>query len=76
MISDNPQENETVFDLTFDQSVTITESFYPPVSFSQLLSTFGGVFGFWLGIGILQIGSIGISLIFKLRSVVNFSVSK
>ena len=41
--------------ITFDQSVTITESFYPPVSVTKLFSEFGGVLGFWLGIGMFQL---------------------
>ena len=56
-------------DFTFDQSVTITESYYPEINFGIMFSEFGGVLGFWLGVGVLQIGE-HLSLAFaRIRSV-------
>ena len=42
------------FELTLDQSVLITRSFYPTLSISKLFSEFGGAMGLWLGVGIIQ----------------------
>ena len=41
--------------ITFDQTVSITESFYPALSISELFSDMGGSIGLWLGVGLLQI---------------------
>lgn len=49
--------------------MTITESFYPPISLGQLISDFGGVLGFWLGVGVLQMGGYIVTLIDKLKDV-------
>ena len=42
-------------DITLDQTVTITESFYPGLSVTKLISSLGGSLGFWLGLGIIQL---------------------
>ena len=39
-----------------DQTVDITEYFYPEFSISNFLSSVGGSLGLWLGIGVVQIG--------------------
>ena len=41
--------------MTFDQNVEITESFFPSLSISELFSNLGGVFGLWLGVGVMQL---------------------
>ena len=43
------------FALTYDQTVEITESFYPSLSFTKLFSDLGGSLGFWLGLGLIQL---------------------
>ena len=47
----------TVFVITINQDVQITEYFYPSFSFSKFLSDFGGCVGLWLGLGTLQIAT-------------------
>ena len=44
----------TVFDFTFDQTVTITEAFYPKFKLQKFLSDTGGAAGLWLGLGMVQ----------------------
>ena len=67
--------NWTLFDLHFDQKVSITESFYPPLSFSELFSSIGGALGLWLGVGVMQIfgyaSSFGECLIFVRKKYAN-----
>ena len=46
---------ETKFDLTFDQTVEIEESFYPSPSFTKPLAELGGSLGLWLGVGLVQL---------------------
>ena len=46
--------NLTVFDFTFDQTVTITETFYPKFKLQNFLSDTGGAVGLWLGLGMVQ----------------------
>ena len=47
--------NQTIFDFTFDQTVTITESFYPDFERTEFLSKTGGAVGLWLGLGLVQL---------------------
>ena len=47
--------NLTVFDFTFDQTVTITEAFYPEFDLQEFLSNTGGAVGLWLGLGMVQL---------------------
>ena len=47
--------NETKFDFTFDQTVTITETFYPNFEGLDFLSKTGGAVGLWLGLGLVQL---------------------
>ena len=42
-------------EITFDQAVTVKESFYKSLSYSELFSSLGGALGLWLGVGIMQI---------------------
>ena len=46
---------QSAFSITFDQTVSITESFYASLSISDLFSDMGGSIGLWLGVGLLQI---------------------
>ena len=47
--------NYSKVDLTFDQTVTISESYYPSPSLTVLLADMGGSLGLWLGVGIIQL---------------------
>ena len=58
----------STLDITFKQSVTVTEYFYPEFSFSDFLSSMGGALGLWLGLGVLQLASNIISLATWIKS--------
>ena len=45
----------STIDLTFNQAVTVRESFFKSLSYSELFSALGGSLGLWLGVGIMQI---------------------
>lgn len=47
--------NLTVFDFTFDQTVTITEAYYSDFDLQEFLSNTGGAVGLWLGLGMVQL---------------------
>ena len=59
--------NYSTIDLTFDQDITITKSYYAPVSFTKLFSDLGGSLGLWLGIGIIQICILVVNFAARLR---------
>ena len=59
---------KTQFDITFDQTVTITESFYPSLSFTKLFADLGGSLGLWLGVGIIQLISYLLQFISYLKN--------
>ena len=56
--------------ITFDQTVSITESFYPALSISELFSDMGGSIGLWLGVGLLQICFYMLDFIEYMKSVI------
>ena len=45
----------SAFFLTFDKTVTITESRFPAVDVAKLFADLGGTLGLWLGLGVIQI---------------------
>ena len=62
LFSESSSRNYSTFNLSFKQTVEITESFYPELSYTELFSSLGGTLGFWLGIGILQIIEYGLNI--------------
>ena len=52
----------TVFDFTLDQTVTVTEAFYPNFSLLDFLSKTGGAVGLWLGLGMVQLVKYGVTV--------------
>ena len=63
----NEERNHTTFDLTFEQKVIITESFYPSFSFTNLFSNLGGAMGLWLGVSVVQIFSYSVTVASALK---------
>ena len=66
-LSYQSQENETTFDLTMDQEVTVTESFYPSFSPLTFFTVMGGALGLWLGVGVVQVVSYVVTAVAWLR---------
>ena len=66
-LSYQTQENETTFDLTMDQEVTVTESFYPSFSPLTFFTVMGGALGLWLGVGVVQVVSYVVTAVAWLR---------
>jgi len=56
------------FDITFDQTVRVTESFYPLPSLKTLCADLGGSLGLWLGLGMLQLCITGIEFIKTIKA--------
>ena len=54
--------------ITFDQTVEISESFYPSLSIAELFSDMGGTIGLWLGVGLLQICFYFVDFTFYIKS--------
>ena len=52
----------TKFDFTLDQTVTITEAYYPKFSLLDFLSKTGGAVGLWLGLGMVQLVKYGVTV--------------
>ena len=44
----------TKFDLSLDQIITVTESFYPKFSPLSFITQMGSAIGLWLGAGVVQ----------------------
>ena len=66
MLSDErPSIPYSILDVTLDQVVTVTESRYPEMSFTKLLSEIGGSLGIWLGMGIIQLCVMVVNLAFS-----------
>ena len=63
----NEEANYTTFDLTFEQKIIITESFYPSFSFTNLFSNLGGAMGLWLGVSVVQIFSYSVTVASALK---------
>ena len=67
MVSDEQSDTteDSIFDVSLDQVVTVTESRYPKLSFTKLLSDIGGSLGIWLGMGIIQLCVMAVNLVFS-----------
>ena len=65
-------EDFSKIELTLDQSVLVTKSFYPSLSLSRLFSDLGGAMGLWLGLGIIQLFGYAV----KLSTFVNHCLKK
>ena len=62
------KNNYSAFFLTFDKTVTITESRFPRVDVAKLFADLGGTLGLWLGLGVIQIIHFGMDLFSHFRN--------
>ena len=53
-MSEQQRKESTAFHLQFEETVDITEYFYPDFSIVEFLSNIGGSMGLWLGVGVIQ----------------------
>ena len=53
----------TKLDITIEEKVTVTESFYPSFSPLSFFTMMGGAVGLWLGVGLVQMMKYGVSTI-------------
>ena len=53
------RNDKSWFGLTFDDTVAITQYYYPQFSVAEFLSNMGGSLGLWLGVGVVQIEGYG-----------------
>ena len=60
------------FDLSLDQIITVTESFYPKFSPLSFITKMGSAIGLWLGAGVVQMIHFG----WKTFTVISYKVSK
>ena len=54
--------------LTFDKTVTITETRFPRVDVAKLFADLGGSLGLWLGVGIVQLISYLLQFLLYLKN--------
>ena len=60
---DSFKRDVPAFSISIKQQVEVTESYIPEFSVSAFLAELGGSLGLWLGVGAVQLLSIGISLL-------------
>ena len=60
--------------LSFDQTVRVTESFYPSLSLTDLCANLGGSLGLWLGIGLLQIFFYAVDLMDYVKATLKLNI--
>ena len=60
---DSFKRDVPAFSFSIKQQVEVTESYIPEFSVSAFLAELGGSLGLWLGVGAVQLLSIGIGLL-------------
>ena len=61
----------TTIDVTLNQKVVVTKSFYPTAEYANLLPIIGGALGLWLGIGVVQLFKFSVNFLSVLNNVLS-----
>ena len=69
VMTEHERSKNNMVTIFFDQTVDVTEYFYPQFSVTEFLSNVGGCLGLWLGLGVIQMGEILTNGVQKLQNV-------
>ena len=56
VMTEHERSRDNIITIFFDQTVDVTEYYYPQFSLTDFLSNVGGCLGLWLGLGVIQMG--------------------
>ena len=67
------RKKDSKVSIFIDPWVSVTEYYFPDFSLTEFLTNVGGTLGFWLGVGIMQLGGHVTFVIVKIAEKINKS---